>query len=151
MDPWLIWLVAAFAMTIAESLTLTVVLGLLGGAAALTAVFAAIGLPLPLQPLIFSAAATTAVLLARPALSRRLYRPDTTLFGIDALVGQPGYVLDQVTNLSGRVRISGEEWSARAFDDTAIIPTGTTVDVMAITGSTAIVYPREGPCRSQLN
>jgi membrane protein implicated in regulation of membrane protease activity len=41
------------------------------------------------------------------------------------------------------VRIGGEEWSARPYDETLTIPKGTTVDVLQIEGATALVYPRE--------
>jgi membrane protein implicated in regulation of membrane protease activity len=70
-------------------------------------------------------------------------KPQLERFGVDALIGQPAYVIDEVTGLSGRVRIGGEEWTARAYDETLVIPAGTTVDVMQISGSTALVYPRE--------
>jgi membrane protein implicated in regulation of membrane protease activity len=43
----------------------------------------------------------------------------------------------------GRVRIGGEEWSARSYDETLVIPPGATVDVLEISGSTALVHPRE--------
>ncbi|MDW4910468.1 NfeD family protein, partial [Streptomyces sp. ADMS] len=45
-----------------------------------------------------------------------------------------------MTGLGGRVRIDGEEWTARAYDETLVIPPGKTVDVMEISGATAIVY-----------
>lgn len=69
---------------------------------------------------------------------------------MDALIGKPAYALTDVTELDGRVRIGGEEWTARAYDETLVIPAGTIVDVMEIRGSTALVYPREGPWKSQL-
>ncbi|HEY7966232.1 MAG TPA: NfeD family protein [Solirubrobacteraceae bacterium] len=45
----------------------------------------------------------------------------------------------------GRIRIGGEEWSARPYDDTAtsVMPAGSTVDVLQIKGATALVPPRE--------
>jgi membrane protein implicated in regulation of membrane protease activity len=52
-------------------------------------------------------------------------------------------VLEEVTRHSGRVRIGGEEWSARPYDETLVIPVGHLVDVMQIEGATALVYPRE--------
>jgi len=52
-------------------------------------------------------------------------------------------VLEEVTEHGGRVRIGGEEWSARSYDETLVIPVGITVDVMQIEGATALVYPRE--------
>ena len=60
-----------------------------------------------------------------------------------ALVGRPATVLEEVTGRGGRVRIGGEVWSARAYDETQVIPAGSTVDVMEIDGATALVYPRE--------
>ena len=60
-----------------------------------------------------------------------------------ALVGRSAYVLEEVTARSGRVQIGGEEWSARPYDETLTIPTGSTVDVLQIEGAMALVYPRE--------
>ena len=65
------------------------------------------------------------------------------LLGLAALVGRPAIVLEEVGPHSGRVRIGGEVWSARSYDETQVIPAGKTVDVMHIEGATALVYPRE--------
>jgi membrane protein implicated in regulation of membrane protease activity len=62
---------------------------------------------------------------------------------VDALVGRGAYVVSEVSGLGGRVRIGGEEWTARPYDETLVIPPGTTVDVIEISGTTALVYPRE--------
>jgi membrane protein implicated in regulation of membrane protease activity len=142
MDEWVIWLIIAAVLGVVEIFTLTAALGVLGAAALITAGFAAI-VPLPFQLLVFTAAAATGVLLIRPIALRHMRKPQLERFGVDALVGQPAYVIDEVTGLSGRVRIGGEEWTARAYDETLVIPAGTTVDVMQISGSTALVYPRE--------
>ncbi|MGW0366124.1 NfeD family protein [Streptomyces sp. NPDC002990] len=143
MDPWLLWLIAAALLAVAEIFTLTAALGLLGGAALVTAGFAALGLPLPLQFLVFTVVATVSVLFVRPLAVRHLLPPQAERFGVDALVGKAAYVVSEVTGLGGRVRIGGEEWTARAYDETLVIPPGTTVDVMEISGTTALVYPRE--------
>lgn len=143
MDLWLIWLIAAAMLAVAEIFTLTAALGMLGGAALVTAGFAAVGLPLPLQFLVFTVVATVSVLFVRPIALRHVRQPQVERFGIDALVGRAAYVVSEVTGLSGRVRIGGEEWTARAYDETLVIPPGTTVDVIEISGTTALVYPRE--------
>jgi len=44
---------------------------------------------------------------------------------------------------AGQVKIGGELWSSRPYDETLTIPVGSTVDVMLIEGATALVYPRE--------
>ncbi|MFD3701077.1 NfeD family protein [Streptomyces sp. NPDC058646] len=143
MDPWLMWLIAALLLGVAELLTLTAALGLLGGAALLTAGFAAVGLPVPGQFLVFALVATAGVVFVRPAALRRLTPPQRERFGVEALVGGAALVTAEVTGLGGRVRIGGEEWTARAYDETLVIPPGATVDVIEIKGTTALVYPRE--------
>jgi membrane protein implicated in regulation of membrane protease activity len=143
MDLWLIWLVTAAVLAVAEIFTLTAALGMLGAAALVTAGFAAVGLPLPFQFLVFTIVATVSVLFVRPIALRHVLQPQAKRFGIDALVGRAAYVVSEVTGLGGRVRIDGEEWTARAYDETLVIPPGTTVDVIEISGATAIVYPRD--------
>lgn len=57
MGVWIIWLIAAVVLGIGEIFTFTAVLGLLGGAALITSGAAALGLPLPLQILLFAVSA----------------------------------------------------------------------------------------------
>ncbi|MFF6883771.1 NfeD family protein [Streptomyces sp. NPDC012421] len=143
MDPWLVWLIVSGALAVAEIFTLTAALGILGAAAAVTAGTAALGLPLPLQFVVFAVLASLSLLFVRPVVVRRAGSAPTAKFGVDALVGRPARVVSEVTGAGGRVRIGGEEWSARAYDDALVIPPGVTVDVMEIDGATAVVYPRE--------
>ena len=58
MDEWVIWLIFSVVLVVAEIFTLTAALGMLGAAALVTAVFAAVGLPVPIQLLVFTAAST---------------------------------------------------------------------------------------------
>ncbi|MEU5576250.1 NfeD family protein [Streptomyces huasconensis] len=143
MDPWLIWLIAAAVLAVAEIFTLTAALGMLSAAALVTAVCAATGLPLPFQFLVFAVVAAITLLFVRPLAVRHVLRPQAVRFGIDALVGRAAYVVSEVSGLDGRVRIDGEEWTARAYDETLVIPPGKTVDVIEISGTTAFVYPRD--------
>ncbi|MGI5396474.1 NfeD family protein [Streptomyces sp. CA-251251] len=143
MDPWLIWLFVASVLIVAEIFTLTAALGMLGAAALITAAAAAAGLSEPLQFVVFTVVATVTVLFVRPVALRHLFQPQTERFGVDALVGRAAYVVTEVTGREGRVRIGGEEWSARSYDETLVIPPGATVDVLEISGSTALVHPRE--------
>ena len=50
-------------------------------------------------------------------------------------------VLERIANNEGvgRVRIEGEVWTARSFDDEDVIEPGTTVEVIEIKGATALV------------
>lgn len=143
MELWLIWLIIAVVFGVAEIFTLTAALGVLGAAAAVPAVVAALGLPLPLQLAAFAASSVVGVLLVRPIALRHMSQPQLERFGVDALVGKRAFVVREVNDRDGLVRIDGEEWSARSFDDVTVIPEGAAVNVMRISGTTAYVYPQE--------
>lgn len=143
MDVWLLWLILAVLLGVAEMLTLTAALGLLGGAALLAAVSAAIGFAVPVQLIVFAAGSAAGLSLVRPIARRHMHQPSLQRFGVDALVGKPAYVLQEVTGHGGRIRIDGEEWTARSYHDALSIPAGATVHVMEIRGAVALVYPQE--------
>jgi membrane protein implicated in regulation of membrane protease activity len=58
-----------------------------------------------------------------------------------ALVGRQALVLERIANGEGVgcVKIDGEVWTARAFDDDEVIESGKQVQVLAIKGATALV------------
>ncbi|MEV7081936.1 NfeD family protein [Streptomyces sp. NPDC093516] len=141
--PWFIWLAAAAALGVAEFFTLTLVLGLLAGAAVVAAVVAGVGVGVLGQFVAFGVAATAGLLVVRPVALRQMAQPSLVREGSDALIGRRAEVMQEVTATRGLIKLSGEEWSARAFDESLVIPVGALVDVVEIEGATAIVYPRE--------
>jgi membrane protein implicated in regulation of membrane protease activity len=143
MVSWIIWLVLAALLGVAELMTVTLTLGLLAAAAAAAAVTGVFGVAIPYQILTFVAAAGAGLGLIRPIAVRHLKQPPPLRTGTAALVGRSAVVLQEVNGHGGRVRIGGEEWSSRSYDETLVIPAGTTVDVIEIEGVTALVYPRE--------
>ena len=141
----IVWVVLAAVLGVAEIFTLTASLGLLAIAALAAAGAAALGLGPFAQFAVFAAVSVAGLVGVRPLVKRQLrprYGPQHR-FGVAALVGRQARVVQEVTGHAGRVRIGGEEWSARAYDETLVIPPGTTVDVIEIEGATALVYPRE--------
>ena len=141
----IVWVVLAAVLGVAEIFTLTAALGLLAVAALAAAGAAALGLGPFAQFAVFAAVSIGLLVGVRPLVKRQLrprYGPQHR-FGVAALVGRQARVVQEVTGHDGRVRIGGEEWSARAYDETLVIPAGTTVDVIEIEGATALVYPRE--------
>ncbi|WP_370614276.1 NfeD family protein [Mumia sp. Pv 4-285] len=138
--PWIVWLVLAVLLGVAEALTLTFALGLLAVAALVAAVVAGMGGSLLVQLLAFAVTGAATILVVRPVARRHLLQPPVVRDGSDALVGRVAVVTEEVTALHGLVRVSGEEWSARAFDESEVIPAGTRVDVIEIDGATAVVH-----------
>jgi membrane protein implicated in regulation of membrane protease activity len=139
---WIVWLIVAAVLGVAELLTTTLALGLIAAAAVVAAVVAVFHLDLALQLAAFVVAAAAGLGIVRPIAIRHLKQPPALRTGTAALVGRSAIVLEEVTEHSGRVRIGGEEWSSRAYDESLVIPVGTKVDVMQIDGATAVVYPR---------
>jgi membrane protein implicated in regulation of membrane protease activity len=139
MPDWVIWLIAAGVLAAAEATSLTFVLVMFAGGALAGAVTAAVGGPLLLQCIV-AIVATVALLGGVQPIARKHLTPGTgTATGSDALVGQQAVVLSEVDAHDGRVRLNGGEWSARAFDERQVLPAGTVVRVMKITGATAVV------------
>ncbi|MFC8246937.1 NfeD family protein [Streptomyces chartreusis] len=141
--PWYVWLLAAAALGTAEFFTLTLVFGLLAGAALVAAVVAGVGIGLLGQLVALGVAAAAGLLIVRPIALRQMEEQPLTREGSDALIGKRAEVMQEVTATRGLIKLSGEEWSARALDESLVIPVGALVDVMEIEGATAIVYPRE--------
>ncbi len=140
---WIVWLIVAAVLGVAELLTTTLAFGLIAVAAVVAAVVGVAHLGLPLQLVAFVVTAAAGLGVVRPIAMRHIKQPPPLRTGTAALVGRSAIVLEEVTEHSGRVRIGGEEWSSRPYDESLVIPVGTKVDVMKIDGATALVYPRE--------
>jgi membrane protein implicated in regulation of membrane protease activity len=143
MGSWIIWLIVAAVLGTIEIATTTLAFGLLGAAALVAAGAGFLGGDAVVQFGAFVVASAAGLGIARPFAMRHLRHPPLLRTGTAALVGRTGYVLEEVSEHGGRVRIGGEEWSARPYDETLVIPAGTKVDVLQIEGASALVYPRE--------
>jgi len=143
MESWLAWLVLAALLGAAELMTATLAFGLLAVAALAAAIVSGVGLGLPLQLGAFAITAGVGLGVVRPLAARHIRQPAVLRSGTAALVGRPATVVEQVTAHGGRVRIGGEVWSARSYDESQVIPVDSTVVVFAIEGATALVHPKE--------
>ena len=143
MHAWMVWLVVAAVLGVAELMTTTFALGIIAVGALVAACIGALGLTLPFQLLAFVVASGAGLGFVLPIARRHIKQPPLLKTGPAALVGRSASVLEEVNRHGGRVRIGGEVWSARSYDETLTIPVGRVVDVMQIDGATALVYPRE--------
>ena len=140
---WIVWLIAAVVLGVAEFFTLTLAFGLLAAAALVAAVVAGVGGPVLVQVLAFAITGAVGLLVVRPIARRQMSHPPLVREGSYALVGKKAVVLEEVSGTQGLIKLAGEVWSGRALDEDQVIPAGALVDVMEIEGATAIVYPRE--------
>lgn len=140
LQDWQAWLALSIALGVAELFSLDLMLLMLASGALVGMVAGLIGLPVAVQ--IIAAVATSVGMLAlvRPSIVKRMHTGPELRLGHQALVGRQGVVVDEVTAQGGQVRIGGELWSARAYDETEVIEAGAVVDVFEIRGATALVH-----------
>ena len=139
MPDWVIWLVAAAALAAGEVFTLGFFLGPLALAAGLAAIPAALGAGPLVQFAVFIIASIASLAVFRPIARRHMRTPAQLRTGTAALIGERAQVIERVDAGGGSVRLRGEVWSARAFDEDQVLEPGQRVEVMQIDGATALV------------
>jgi membrane protein implicated in regulation of membrane protease activity len=139
MAAWVVWAVAAAALAAGEAATAALVLGPLALAAAAAAIVAGVGAGVGIQVIVFILGAVATLGLLRPVALRHMKQPPHVRTGAAALIGTSATVLEQVNRDGGRVKIGGEVWSARSYDEDQVIEAGDRVEVLKIEGATALV------------
>ena len=139
MDGWLAWALVAVGLVVFEVLTVNLVFVMVAGGALAAAVVALLGGGVALQFGVFTVVSLMQVGVVRPVALRHLRVPFGTRTGVDALRGRDALVLETVTGRDGRVKIGGEVWSARAYDPQTHHNVGEVLQVIEISGATALV------------
>lgn len=140
MPDWVIWVILAALLAAGEVMaSFTFILGPIAIAALVPAIVAAVGGPIELQIGTFIVASIASLGLIRPIARRHLRTPSRIRTGTAALIGTRAIVLDQVDSNSGQVKIGGEVWTARPFDEDDVYEPGARVEVVKIEGATALV------------
>jgi membrane protein implicated in regulation of membrane protease activity len=141
MPAWVAWAIVSVLLAVGEIFTPGLFfLGPIALAAVAATVTAAAGGPAWLQIVVFGAGSFAALGLLRPIARKHLTLPHAIRTGAAALEGARAIVLQRVDGHSGRVKIGGEEWSARSYVPDEAFDVGTEVEVAQIQGATALVY-----------
>lgn len=139
---WLWWLGAALILGVIEMLTVDLLFLMLAGGATAAAVAGALGAPFWLQLIIAALVSVGLVVLVRPwALTKLKGSTPQARTNVDAHRGRTATVVADVSDRAGRVKLTGEVWTARVEKPGTVLPVGTTVNVIRIEGATAIVEP----------
>jgi membrane protein implicated in regulation of membrane protease activity len=139
MEEWVLWLAAAVALAVGEVVTVSFYLFPFAIGATGAAVVAALGAGTPAAVAVFAALTVASFAIVRPIAQRHLRQAPQLRTGTAALVGRTATVLEPVTCDGGTVKLDGEVWTARPYDDDEIIAAGTRVQVIEIRGATALV------------
>ena len=139
---WEAWLGLAIVLGVAEMFSLNLIVGMLAVGALVGMVLAIADVHVAIQVLGAAGASIAMLALVRPSMIKRLHSGPELELGHNKLVGTQGTVIAEMSGLTtGRIKIGGEDWSARPYDETMTIPAGETVEVLAIKGATAYVHP----------
>jgi membrane protein implicated in regulation of membrane protease activity len=143
-----IWIVIGIALAIAEAFTATFLIIFFAVGALAAAGAAALGAPILLQVIVFALFSGISVGAVRPIILRHAksaLETGDTPFGIEAMEGSHGTVVEEVDGDHGMIRLEGENWQARSFDGTEKYLPGERVRVVKVNGATAIVWRDDLP------
>jgi membrane protein implicated in regulation of membrane protease activity len=139
METWLIWLIVAVAFGVGEIATLGFFLAPFAGGALIAALVSGAGAGDVASWVAFLVVSVVLLAALRPvALQHRRQAPQLRT-GTAALVGRTATVVERVGGDEGCVRLDGEIWTARAYDEDQVYEPGTRVQVLEIKGATALV------------
>jgi len=141
MDTWIIWLVAACVLGVGEMHQGAFYLAPFALGAALAAVVSLLGVGAGLSVVVFLLVSAIVFATLRPVARRHRRLPPSIRTGAAALIGRPAIVLERIANNEGVgcVKIDGEVWTARSYDEDEVIDVGERVEVVEIRGATALV------------
>ena len=141
MDPWVLWLIAAVVFGVGEIATLGFFLAPFAGGAVVAAIVSAAGGGDLFSLIAFLLVSGVLLAALRPLAISHKRMPPQLRTGTAALVGRTAMVTERIHNDEGTgcVKLEGESWTARAYDEDAVIEPGKRVHVMEIRGATALV------------
>jgi membrane protein implicated in regulation of membrane protease activity len=139
MDAWVLWLIVAAVFGVGEIATLGFFLAPFAGGALVAALVAAVGAGAIASWAVFLVVSLLLLAALRPLALRHMRQAPRLRTGTAALVGRTATVVERITENEGCVRIDGEIWTARPFDDDQVIEAGKRVQVLEIRGATALV------------
>ena len=142
---WLFWIGGALLLVVIETVTADLTFLMIAGGALGGGLTSFLGGPLWAQVVVFACVSTLLLFAVRPWAKRRLAATTPQMkTNVDALIGRSATTITAVDDGGGRVRLGGEEWSARlapVVQGTTRLEAGASVIVTEIDGAVAVVAP----------
>lgn len=141
MSAWIVWVVVACVLGVGEMHQGGFYLAPFAAGAALAAVVGLLGVGFALSAILFLATSGIVFATLRPVAQRHRRLPPSIRTGAAALIGRKATVIERIANDEGVgcVKIDGEVWTARSFDEDEVFDPGERVEVVEIRGATALV------------
>ena len=139
MDDWVLWVIAAVILGIGEIATSGFFLAPFAGGALVAALISAVGAGTAVSLTVFLVVSIILLAALRPIARAHMRQPARLRTGTAALVGRTGTVVERITSDEGCIKLEGEIWRARPYDEDEVIEAGAHVHVIEIRGVTAVV------------
>jgi membrane protein implicated in regulation of membrane protease activity len=139
MDDWVLWVIAAAILGIGEIATTGLFLAPFAGGALVAALLSAIGAGAAISLAVFVVISVLLLGALRPIARAHRRQPAALRTGTAALIGRTATVIEQISEDNGCIKLEGEIWRARPYDEDEVIEAGTRVHVIEIRGVTAVV------------
>ena len=141
MQGWILWLIAACVLGIGEMVTSGFFLAPFALGAGLAALADAVGAGGIASWVVFVLVSVLTLAIVRPIAKSHMKTASQLRTGSAALIGKQAIVLERIVNDEGVgcVKINGEVWTARSYDQDEVIEKGKRVQVLEIRGATALV------------
>jgi membrane protein implicated in regulation of membrane protease activity len=141
MEAWMIWILLAVLFGAGEVMSMGFFLAPFAVGALVGALAELVGAGAALSVIVFLVTSGLLFGFVRPIARRHLRTPAQLRTGTAALIGHTAVVTERVDNgaQTGSVKLEGELWTARSWDDDQVIEAGRRVDVIEIRGATALV------------
>jgi membrane protein implicated in regulation of membrane protease activity len=139
MDEWVFWVIAAAIFGVGEIATTGLFLAPFAGGALVAALLSAIGAATVVSLAVFILVSVVLLAALRPIARAHLRQPARLRTGTAALIGRTATVVERITSDEGCIKLEGEIWRARPYDEDEVIEPGAHVHVIEIRGVTAVV------------
>ena len=140
MEPIYIWLMVLVFFVVIELATMGLTTIWFAGGALIALLLAAFNASFYVQLGVFLLVSIVLLVVTRP-LALKYFNKSVEKTNAEGLIGKQAIVVTRIHNIKeeGQVMLGGMEWSARAYEEDRIIPSGSIVEVKEIRGVKLIV------------
>lgn len=137
---WMFWLIAAGLFFVIEIATVGFLVFWLGIGAILAMITSFITNSFVIQFVVFLISSTLLIIFTKPLINKFVKIPEEVKTNAYSIIGKRAIVVIPINNTTGtgQIKIDGELWSAKSFNDENI-PKNAEVEILDITGVKAVV------------
>lgn len=134
MDYYIVWLIIMVICLIVEAITMGLTTIWFSAGAFVAMILSLLGIPLGIQIAAFLIVSIASLIYVYP-LVKNIIRPGKEKTNYETVINKIGIVTETIDNINalGQVKVDGQIWTARAFDN-VVIEEGKQVTILEVKG-----------------